>query len=238
MDMSPHYRKLAIEPREYAEKNALTFGEGNAIKFITLHRYRKKAEDLKNAIESVAYLLREHYGITTYYEFKEGVQEVQGVQENDNNEQVPGAVPPPSAEDDAAVAPPRNTGNKRPRTPAQLEALRRGREALLLKRGILKEQPSEQPAEQPAAEEGPQEEALGKFPEYLISFDGGDTVCFHTEREAASAISQFLHTSRESSREILATAVRDLIDNRPSCGHIYRSDDGNKEFTLYDPYIF
>lgn len=75
MDLSPHYRKLAIEPREYAEKNQLTFGEGNAIKYITRHRYKNKAEDLKKAIESVAYLLREHYGITTYYEFKEGEQE-------------------------------------------------------------------------------------------------------------------------------------------------------------------
>lgn len=237
MDLSPHYRKLAIEPREYAEKNKLTFGEGEAIKYITCHRYKAKAEDLKNAIESVAYLLREHYGIATYYEFKEGGKEVQRVQrvqeENDNNEQVSGAVQPPSAADDAAVAPPhKNVGNKRPRTPAQLEALRRGREALLRKRGIAKEQ--EQPAEQPA-EEGPQEEALSKFPEYRISFDGGETVCFHNERGAASAISQFLHTSRENSREILATAVRALIDNPLSCGHIHLSDDGNKEIAFYRP---
>lgn len=68
-DLSPHYRKLRIEPREYGEANHLGFSQTNIVKYATCYPFKDGAKDLQKVIESAAWLLKNEYGITTYYEF-------------------------------------------------------------------------------------------------------------------------------------------------------------------------
>jgi len=45
-----HYKKYAIQPTEYAEKNGLSFAEGCIVKYITRWRDKGGVEDLKKII--------------------------------------------------------------------------------------------------------------------------------------------------------------------------------------------
>jgi hypothetical protein len=56
-----HY-KLPIEPIDYIEKNNLTYCEGNVVKYVTRHKNKKGAEDIKKAIHYLEFILKYQYG--------------------------------------------------------------------------------------------------------------------------------------------------------------------------------
>ena len=51
-----HYKKLAIQPAEYCQKNKLGYCESLAIKYITRHRDKNGAEDIDKAIHCLELL--------------------------------------------------------------------------------------------------------------------------------------------------------------------------------------
>ncbi len=57
-----HYQGLKIQPVEYIHANGLPFIEGNVVKYITRHRNKNKAEDVKKAIHFCIMLLKLEYG--------------------------------------------------------------------------------------------------------------------------------------------------------------------------------
>lgn len=57
-----HYKKLAIEPVEYAYKNNLDFFQGNVVKYITRFRDKNGLEDLKKAKHFIDLLIQFEYG--------------------------------------------------------------------------------------------------------------------------------------------------------------------------------
>jgi len=52
-----HYRQGAIQPVQYIEANGLGFCEGNIIKYVSRHRQKGGAEDLKKARHYIDLLL-------------------------------------------------------------------------------------------------------------------------------------------------------------------------------------
>lgn len=58
-----HYKTLQIQPVEYCQKNNLNFCESSAIKYITRHKDKGQAEDIKKAIHFLQMLLDMEYGI-------------------------------------------------------------------------------------------------------------------------------------------------------------------------------
>lgn len=57
-----HYMKLAIQPAEYILKNNLGWPEGSAIKYLTRHQDKGKAEDIRKAIHFCLMILEHTYG--------------------------------------------------------------------------------------------------------------------------------------------------------------------------------
>ena len=57
-----HYQK-AIQPIEYIEKNKLGFCEGNVVKYVTRHKDKNGAEDIKKAIQYLEFILKYQYGV-------------------------------------------------------------------------------------------------------------------------------------------------------------------------------
>ena len=49
-DGGDHYKKMAIQPAEFINKNKLLFAEGNAIKYICRHSSKGKLQDIDKAI--------------------------------------------------------------------------------------------------------------------------------------------------------------------------------------------
>ena len=60
-----HYQELAIQPVEYIHRNCLGFIEGCVVKYVTRHRKKGKAEDVRKAIHFLRLLLELEYGETT-----------------------------------------------------------------------------------------------------------------------------------------------------------------------------
>lgn len=58
-----HYRKCAIEPVEYIHANGLDFNEGSIVKYITRHRNKNGAEDIKKIKDYCDIILELDYGI-------------------------------------------------------------------------------------------------------------------------------------------------------------------------------
>jgi hypothetical protein len=56
-----HYSRYAIQPSEFIVHNNLGWLEGNAIKYITRHRHKGKAEDVRKAIHYLELLLEWEY---------------------------------------------------------------------------------------------------------------------------------------------------------------------------------
>ena len=56
-----HYKIMAIQPTEYIMKNELTFPEGCVIKYITRHKFKGGAEDIKKAIHYCRLILKHEY---------------------------------------------------------------------------------------------------------------------------------------------------------------------------------
>ena len=57
-----HYRAGGIQPVQYIEANGLGFLEGNVIKYVTRHRKKGGAEDLRKARHYIDLLLELRYG--------------------------------------------------------------------------------------------------------------------------------------------------------------------------------
>ena len=57
-----HYQK-AIQPIEYIEKNKLGFCEGNVVKYVSRHKEKNGAEDIKKAIQYLEFILKYQYGV-------------------------------------------------------------------------------------------------------------------------------------------------------------------------------
>jgi hypothetical protein len=57
-----HYRGMAIQPVEYITKNGLGFAEGCVIKYVSRHRKKNGAEDLRKAIHFLQLLIEIEYG--------------------------------------------------------------------------------------------------------------------------------------------------------------------------------
>jgi hypothetical protein len=61
---TPHYYScLAITPMDYAEKNKMTFTEGCVVKYVSRHRKKGGADDLRKAMECIKALARREYGV-------------------------------------------------------------------------------------------------------------------------------------------------------------------------------
>lgn len=57
-----HYRDGGIQPVQFIEANGLGFCEGNIIKYVTRHREKGGAEDLRKARHYIDLLLELRYG--------------------------------------------------------------------------------------------------------------------------------------------------------------------------------
>lgn len=57
-----HYRAGGIQPVQYIEANGLGFCEGNVIKYVTRHRLKGGADDLRKARHYIDLLLEMVYG--------------------------------------------------------------------------------------------------------------------------------------------------------------------------------
>ena len=57
-----HYKSLSIQPVEYCQRNGLLYCESNVIKYVTRHREKNGAEDLRKAIHYLELLLEMEYG--------------------------------------------------------------------------------------------------------------------------------------------------------------------------------
>ena len=56
-----HYKKLAIQPVEYIHANSVPFLEGSAIKYLTRHKDKGGAADIKKAIHFCQLILSMEY---------------------------------------------------------------------------------------------------------------------------------------------------------------------------------
>lgn len=56
-----HYKDLAIQPVEYIKANNIPFIEGNVIKYVTRHRAKNGAADIRKAIHFLELLLEFDY---------------------------------------------------------------------------------------------------------------------------------------------------------------------------------
>jgi len=57
-----HYRDFKIMPIEYISKNKLDFLEGNIVKYISRHRNKNGAEDIRKIIHYAELILELEYG--------------------------------------------------------------------------------------------------------------------------------------------------------------------------------
>jgi len=57
-----HYKDFEIMPIEYISKNKLDFLEGNIIKYVSRHRNKNGAEDIKKIIHYAELILELEYG--------------------------------------------------------------------------------------------------------------------------------------------------------------------------------
>lgn len=60
-----HYKDCAIQPIEYIHANKLGFAEGNVVKYITRHRQKHGADDVRKVIHYCQLLLELEYGAGT-----------------------------------------------------------------------------------------------------------------------------------------------------------------------------
>lgn len=60
-----HYKDMPIQPVEYITKNRLGFIEGSVIKYVTRHRAKNGAQDIRKAIHFLEILLHLEYSATT-----------------------------------------------------------------------------------------------------------------------------------------------------------------------------
>jgi hypothetical protein len=56
-----HYKDFAIQPAEFCARNGIPFLEGNVIKYVTRHRQKNGAEDIRKAIHYLELILEFQY---------------------------------------------------------------------------------------------------------------------------------------------------------------------------------
>jgi hypothetical protein len=56
-----HYNSKGVQPIEYIMANQLDFCEGAVIKYVTRHKEKNGAEDIKKAIKFCEFILKYHY---------------------------------------------------------------------------------------------------------------------------------------------------------------------------------
>lgn len=56
-----HYKNMGIQPTEYAYANELGFLEGNVVKYVSRHRFKGGAVDIKKAIHYLEMILEWEY---------------------------------------------------------------------------------------------------------------------------------------------------------------------------------
>lgn len=56
-----HYKSMAIQPVEFIKANSIPFIEGNVIKYVSRHRSKNGAADIKKAIHFLNLLLQFDY---------------------------------------------------------------------------------------------------------------------------------------------------------------------------------
>ena len=57
-----HYKENKIQPIEFIHANNIPFIEANVIKYITRHKFKNGAEDLRKAIHYIEMLIELEYG--------------------------------------------------------------------------------------------------------------------------------------------------------------------------------
>lgn len=70
-DFNAHYKKCGIEPVKYIRANNLDFFEGNIVKYVTRHKDKNGAEDIKKVIHYAEMILEDVYGILPEAKIKE-----------------------------------------------------------------------------------------------------------------------------------------------------------------------
>ena len=66
-----HYKKCGIEPVEYIHANGLDFNEGSIVKYISRHRNKNGAEDIRKIKDYCDIILELDYGILPEAKIKE-----------------------------------------------------------------------------------------------------------------------------------------------------------------------
>ena len=56
-----HYKSMGIQPIEYITKNNLDYFQGNVIKYVSRHKSKSGAEDIKKAIHYLEMILEYQY---------------------------------------------------------------------------------------------------------------------------------------------------------------------------------
>lgn len=69
-----HYKDRGIQPIEFAQGNNLDWKQFNVIKYVTRHKDKKGAEDLKKAIHYLQMALEFDYGVRSAVEFDDGAE--------------------------------------------------------------------------------------------------------------------------------------------------------------------
>lgn len=59
-----HYKSLKIQPIDYIIGNGMNFQDGNVVKYISRHRVKNGAEDVRKAIHYCKLILELEYGET------------------------------------------------------------------------------------------------------------------------------------------------------------------------------
>lgn len=57
-----HYNNKKIQPIDYILENNLPYCEGNVVKYVTRHKEKNGAEDIKKAIHYLRFILANDYG--------------------------------------------------------------------------------------------------------------------------------------------------------------------------------
>ncbi len=57
-----HYKSLKIQPIDYIVGNGMNFQDGNVVKYISRHRVKNGAEDVRKAIHYCKLILELEYG--------------------------------------------------------------------------------------------------------------------------------------------------------------------------------
>ena len=58
-----HYKKLAIQPMQYALANKLDYAQANVVKYVTRHADKNGKEDLLKAIHNIELMIEHYYGV-------------------------------------------------------------------------------------------------------------------------------------------------------------------------------